>query len=160
MPDKPDAAEGDSLSRYWPIAFQLAHGGGFSKNGVYPDAEEQPMYPAFMSLAYRFPHSRIVFVCMQATIGLLTAFLVYQTAFLAGLNARIALLLAALDPFLADFTRRFLRETLSTFAVALLLYVGIRAVRRPSIRWDMGLAAVAAFGISVGPDLVLTAVLV
>jgi hypothetical protein len=157
LPDAPQAYEGDSYSRYWKIANEINHGHGFSRDGIHQDSEEQPLYPVFIAVAYRFQRPRLVLVTMQATLGILTALLISRAAGLLQMDSRIALLIAALDPFITSFARRLLTETLATFICALLLYMGIRAICKPALLNDALVGALASTGILVRPDMALVA---
>jgi len=155
LPDVPRPYEGDSYSRYWKIANEINSGRGFSRDGLHPDTDEQPLYPLFMATAYRFPHPRVVLVGTQCILGLLVALLTFRTATLLSMRQEVALLIAALDPFLTSFTRRLLTETLAPFFCGLLLYLGVLAICKPSPLNDALVGAVASSAILVRPDMAL-----
>lgn len=135
-----------------------------------------PGYPAFLAGIYAvFGESARAVMLMQAGIGVLTCVLAAGIAAVVAPKAAgksrvalVALWLAAVCPFTANYTAVVLTETLATFLTALALLVLLEAMREErvfaeempmargggasnSMRWLLG-GIVAGFGTLVRPE--------
>jgi 4-amino-4-deoxy-L-arabinose transferase-like glycosyltransferase len=116
-----------------------------------------PGYPAFLACVFAIfgmDHYRAVLVLqMFADVG--TCFICASIAFrlLGPRSAKAAFLLAALCPFLADYTAAALTETLEVFFTALTLDLVLRALQDGSrYRFWLGSGAACGAAILLRPD--------
>ncbi|HEX9443047.1 MAG TPA: glycosyltransferase family 39 protein [Candidatus Binatia bacterium] len=121
---QPPLVTPDSLTRYEPIARNLAAGHGFSRAAAppyAPDGFNQPGYPLFLAAIYLAAgEDRRAVVLAQFGLELLTVFLILQLARRAGLKppARAAVgALALLCPVLPMIARAIWTESLATTAL-------------------------------------------
>jgi 4-amino-4-deoxy-L-arabinose transferase-like glycosyltransferase len=137
----------------------LQHGmyGLTGDHGIYPTYIRLPGYPAFLAAVFAvfgMEHYRaVLFIQMFVDIG--TCFFTADLArrFCSARAAKLAFLLAAICPFLANYAAAALSETLEIFFTVLALDLAISAlgVSRNNGRWiGCGLAVGAA--ILVRPD--------
>lgn len=151
--------DGDSFV-YGDIAKLWLHTGiyGFTDlNRVRPTLIRLPGYPVFLAVCFRLfgmEHYDAV-LYTQAAFDLATC--VFVAAFAAryiSLRAgKIAIYLAALCPFTANYVAAPLTETLSIFCVALGLYALARYVERPGLhRWFFLLAFAVSYAALLRPD--------
>ena len=138
---------------------------GFTRPGyAVPTLIRLPGYPAFLALVWQFAgidhYNAVLLVQMFVDVG--TCFVVAALALrVAGERAaRIAFLLAALCPFLADYCAAALSETLTVFFTALALYLAIVALEDGRMRDWAACGVACACGILLRPDggLVLAAI--
>ncbi len=159
--------QGDSLL-YGAIADNWLSQGiyGFSARGPSPDISPTlirlPGYPAFLALCFRIfgvDNYRAV-LYLQAAIDLSTCLLI--AAFVRRLcsvrAAIIALWLAALCPFTANYVATPLTETLSIFCVAAGFYAFLRLLERPGWLRVLSVAFVWSYCALLRPDGALLAV--
>lgn len=115
-----------------------------------------PGYPAFLAFIFAIfgmEHYRaVLFVQMFFDLG--TCFLCADIALrlLGTRSAKIAFVLAALCPFLADYSAAALTETLEIFFTALAFDLAIRAWQRDSMPDWAGCGAACAAAILLRPD--------
>jgi len=132
-----DAQFYEELARNW-----LYHG-VFGRNmwgQLLPSDMRMPGYPAFLAAIYRtLGRSRAAVTSVQVVVDLITCVL---TALIAArlapaakrkLVATIALWLAALCPFIANYTGVVLTETLTTFITALAILIFVWALTHPDM---------------------------
>jgi 4-amino-4-deoxy-L-arabinose transferase-like glycosyltransferase len=139
----------------------LQHGiYGLSGAGeISPTYIRLPGYPAFLAFIFAIfgaDHYRaVLFVQMFVDLG--TCFLCAAIArrLLGPSCAKLAFVLAALCPFLADYSAAALTETLEVFFTALTLHLTLRALNRPYLRSWAACAAACAAAILLRPDGVL-----
>ena len=118
-----------------------------------------PGYPAFLVLIFAIfgvDHYRAaLFVQVFVDVG--TCFLCADIArrLLREKCAKVAFVLAALCPFLADYSAAALTETLEVFFTALALDLAIAAIQSGALRNWAGAGAAAAVAILLRPDGVL-----
>jgi 4-amino-4-deoxy-L-arabinose transferase-like glycosyltransferase len=139
----------------------LQHGiyGLSGPDEISPTYIRLPGYPAFLAFVFAIfgvDHYRaVLFVQMFVDLG--TCFLCAAIArcLLGPRQAKLAFVLAALCPFLADYSAAALTETLEVFFTALALHLALRAFERARLRdWGWcGLACGAT--ILLRPDGVL-----
>jgi 4-amino-4-deoxy-L-arabinose transferase-like glycosyltransferase len=139
----------------------LQHGiyGLSGPDEISPTYIRLPGYPAFLAFVFAIfgvDHYRaVLFVQMFVDLG--TCFLCAAIArrLLGPRQAKLAFVLAALCPFLADYSAAALTETLEVFFTALALHLALRALERARLRdWGWcGLACGAT--ILLRPDGVL-----
>jgi 4-amino-4-deoxy-L-arabinose transferase-like glycosyltransferase len=139
----------------------LQHGiyGLSGPDEISPTYIRLPGYPAFLAFVFAIfgvDHYRAV-LFVQIFVDLGTCFLCAAIArrLLGPRQAKLAFILAALCPFLADYSAAALTETLEVFFTALALHLALRAFERARIRdWAWcGLACGAT--ILLRPDGVL-----
>jgi 4-amino-4-deoxy-L-arabinose transferase-like glycosyltransferase len=132
-----DTAYYEELARNW-----LYHGtyGLFFDGHLTPVDMRVPGYPAFLAAIYALlGNTRTAVMFVQALLDLLTCLLAaLLAARLAPASARsrvftIALWLAALCPFTANYTAVVMTETLATFFTTLALLVFVSVFDRPSL---------------------------
>ena len=136
----------------------LQHGvyGVTGPAGISPTYIRLPGYPAFLAFLFAIfgaDHYREVLV-LQLLIDLGTCLLCASIALrlLGERAAKLAFLLAALCPFLANYSAAALTETLEVFFTALALDAALRALEHPSARgWILSGVACAA-AILLRPD--------
>jgi len=139
----------------------LQHGtyGLSGAGGVSPTYVRLPGYPAFLAFIFAIfgvEHYRAVLV-VQMLVDLGTCFLCAGIArrLLGPRCAKPAFLLAALCPFLADYSAAALTETLEVFSTALALHLALRAFERARLRDWLPCGAACAAAILLRPDGVL-----
>ncbi len=159
--------QGDSLL-YGAIAENwLSHGVyGFSMSGpshlVSPTLIRLPGYPAFLALCFQvfgLENYRAV-LYLQAAIDL--AGCLFVAAFVRRLSsaraALIALWLAVLCPFTANYAAMPLTETLSIFCIAAGFYAFVRLLENPGWRQVLTLAILWSYCALLRPDGALLAI--
>jgi 4-amino-4-deoxy-L-arabinose transferase-like glycosyltransferase len=139
----------------------LQHGiYGLSGGGeISPTYIRLPGYPAFLAFIFAtfgVDHYRAVLL-VQMFVDLGTCFLCAAIALrLLGLRcAKLSFALAALCPFLADYSAAALTETLEVFFTALTLHLALRAFARARLRDLAACGAACAAAILLRPDGVL-----
>ncbi len=141
------------LAKNW-----LQHGvyGLTSPQGLIPVDIRLPGYPAFLALVFSIfgmEHYRAV-LFVQVVIDLGTCFVIADLArrLSSPRAAKIAFLLAAACPFLADYSAAALTETLEIFFTAVAFDAVIAGLNRPKL-FPWGVAGVAtAAAILLRPD--------
>lgn len=135
----------------------LQHGiYGLSGGEVSPTYIRLPGYPAFLAFIFAIfgvDHYRaVLFVQMFVDLG--TCFLCAAIArrLLGEKPAKVAFILAALCPFLADYSAAALTETLEIFFTALALYLALRAFETGCLREWTGCGLACAAAILLRPD--------
>lgn len=159
--------EGDSLL-YGDMARNLLQHGIYGRtfsDGIHPTLIRLPGYPLFLAACFRIfgmEHYHAV-LYVQATVDLVSCLLI--AAFVRRISgerqAWIALYLAVLCPFTANYTSNAMTETLSIFAVALALYGMALLLQKPGVheRLALGLLAFAfSFAALLRPDGALLAI--
>jgi 4-amino-4-deoxy-L-arabinose transferase-like glycosyltransferase len=139
----------------------LQHGiYGLSGGGeISPTYIRLPGYPAFLAFIFAIfgvDHYRaVLFVQMFVDLG--TCFLCAAIALrlLGPKCAKLAFVLAALCPFLADYSAAALTETLEVFFTALTLHLALRGFARSRLRDWIACGAACAAAILLRPDGVL-----
>jgi 4-amino-4-deoxy-L-arabinose transferase-like glycosyltransferase len=139
----------------------LQHGiYGLSGGGeISPTYIRLPGYPAFLAFIFAIfgvDHYRaVLFVQMFVDLG--TCFLCAAIArrLLGPSCAKLAFVLAALCPFLADYSAAALTETLEVFFTALTLHLVFRGFARSRLRDWIACGAACAAAILLRPDGVL-----
>ncbi|AXC12841.1 putative O-linked GlcNAc transferase-putative TPR-containing transmembrane protein [Acidisarcina polymorpha] len=156
--------DGDPLI-YGDIAKNwLQHGiyGLTTDHGIRPTLIRLPGYPAFLALCFTLfgmEHYHAV-MFFQTAIDLGTCLLI--AALVRRLWSRraamVALWLAALCPFTANYAATPLAETLSIFCVALGFYALVRLLENPYLRWLLLLSFSMSYATLLRPDGALLAV--
>jgi 4-amino-4-deoxy-L-arabinose transferase-like glycosyltransferase len=156
--------QGDPLI-YGDIAKNwMLHGvyGLSGSDGIRPTLIRLPGYPLFLMLCFRLfgvEHYHAV-MYVQTVIDLATCLLI--AGFAAKLASRragwVALWLAALCPFTANYAATPLTETLELFSIALALYSFGRILENPEWRWVLLLAGAFSYAAILRPDGALLAV--
>jgi 4-amino-4-deoxy-L-arabinose transferase-like glycosyltransferase len=153
---------------YGDIAKNWLQHGIYGMTGVgapYPTYIRLPGYPAFLACVFAIfgmEHYRaVLFVQMLVDIGMcfLTADLARRLY--SEQAAKIAFLLAAICPFLANYTAAVLSETLEIFFTALALDLALIGLRELDARWawfGCGLACAAAILLRPDGGLLLIAI--
>jgi 4-amino-4-deoxy-L-arabinose transferase-like glycosyltransferase len=133
-----------------------------SPEGIRPTLIRLPGYPLFLVLCFRLfgmEHYHAV-MYMQTVIDLITCLLI--AAFTAKIASRraawIALWLAALCPFTANYAATPLTETLELFSIALALFSFARLLENPEWLWVLLLAFAFSCAAILRPDGALLAV--
>jgi hypothetical protein len=149
----PDAFAYGDIAKNW-----LQHGiyGLSGTNGVSPTYTRLPGYPAFLAVVFAIfgmEHYRTVMV-LQAFIDLVSCFLIADIALrlISPRAAKIAFLLAAICPFLANYVAAPLTETLEIFFTVLAFDFALIGLKTVKVRpWFFcGLATAGA--ILLRPD--------
>jgi len=129
---------------------------------IHPTLIRLPGYPLFLALCFTLfgmEHYHAA-MFMQVAIDLATCLLI--AAFVARIwnrrAAMIALWLAALCPFTANYSATPLAESLSIFCVALGFYALVRILAKPSPNWIAALAFAISYATLLRPDGALLAV--
>jgi hypothetical protein len=161
--------QGDSLlyadiARNWLLhgiyGRPVLHAGG--PPTIAPTLVRLPGYPAFLALCFAAfgnqNYSAVLY--LQAVIDLATCLIVagFVRRLCGPRTAMIALWLAALCPFTANYVAMPLTETLSIFCVALGLYAFAAALVRPHWGWLLTLACAWSYAALLRPDGALLAV--
>jgi 4-amino-4-deoxy-L-arabinose transferase-like glycosyltransferase len=156
--------QGDPLI-YGDIAKNwMLHGiyGLSGSDGIRPTLIRLPGYPLFLVLCFRLfgvEHYHAV-MYVQTVVDLITCLLIAGfTAKIASPRAAwIALWLAALCPFTANYAATPLTETLELFSIALALFSFARLLENPGWRWVLLLAFAFSYAAILRPDGALLAV--
>jgi 4-amino-4-deoxy-L-arabinose transferase-like glycosyltransferase len=156
--------QGDPLI-YGDIAKNwMLHGvyGLSSSDGVHPTLIRLPGYPLFLVLCFRLfgmEHYHAV-MYVQTVVDLASCLLIAGfTAKVASRRAAwVALWLAALCPFTANYAAVPLTETLEIFSIALALYSFAWLLEDPEWRWVLLLAFAFGYAAILRPDGALLAV--
>jgi 4-amino-4-deoxy-L-arabinose transferase-like glycosyltransferase len=132
---------------------------GLSSDEISPTFIRLPGYPAFLAFIFAIfgiEHYRAALV-VQILVDLGTCYLCADIALrlLGKRSAKIAFLLAALCPFLANYSAAALTETLEVFFTALALDLASRGLERSGFRYWAGCGAACAGAILLRPDGVL-----
>jgi 4-amino-4-deoxy-L-arabinose transferase-like glycosyltransferase len=150
--------QGDPLI-YGAIAKNwMTHGvyGLSSAEGIRPTLIRLPGYPLFLVFCFKLfglEHYHAV-MYVQTIIDLFTCLLIAGfTAKIASCRAAwIALWLAALCPFTANYAATPLTETLELFSIALALFSFARLLENPQWRWVLLLAFAFSYAAILRPD--------
>jgi len=148
---------GDSLV-YGDLAHNLLahHVFGFTEDTLRPTLIRLPGYPLFLAVCFLlFGNANYVAViCVQAVLDLLTCVLLGRLAGqLWGVRAgRIALGLATLCPFTANYAAAPLTETLSLLCAVLAFYALARWSALRSLCWAAVLGLSLAYAVLLRPD--------
>ena len=156
--------QGDPLI-YGDIAKNwMLHGiyGLSGSDGIHPTLIRLPGYPLFLVLCFRLfgvEHYHAV-MYVQTVVDLASCLLI--AGFAAKIASRraawIALWLAALCPFTANYAATPLTETLELFTIALALFSFARLLENPEWRWVLLLAFAFSYAAILRPDGALLAV--
>ena len=139
----------------------LQHGiYGLSGAGeISPTYIRLPGYPAFLAFIFAVfgvDHYRaVLFVQMFVDLGTCFLCAAIGLRLLGPRCAKMAFVLAALCPFLADYSAAALTETLEVFFTALALHLALRAFERARLRDWAACGAACAAAILLRPDGVL-----
>ena len=151
------AMDGDPLI-YGDIAKNLLHGvfGITHVDGVRPTLLRLPGYPLFLAACFSIfgvEHYRAV-MYVQLVIDLASCLLIADFVRLTygSRAAMLALWLAAVCPFTANYTATPLTETLSIFCVALGLYSLLRWLERPAWIPLVTIACAVSYATLLRPD--------
>src|ERR1700761_2510573 len=156
--------QGDPLI-YGDIAKNWMVHGVYGLSGtdtIRPTLIRLPGYPLFLVLCFRLfgmEHYHAV-MYVQTVVDLITCLLIAGfTAKIASPRAAwIALWLAALCPFTANYAATPLSETLELFTIALALFSFARLLENPEWRWVLLLAFAFSYAAILRPDGALLAV--
>lgn len=156
--------QGDPLI-YGDIAKNwMLHGvyGLSSPSGIHPTLIRLPGYPLFLALCFRLfgmEHYHAV-MYVQTVVDLGTCLLIagFTEKIASRRAAGIALWLAALCPFTANYAATPLTETLELFSIALALYSFGCLLENPQWRWAVLLAFAFSYAAILRPDGALLAV--
>ena len=138
----------------------LQHGiYGLSGAEISPTYIRLPGYPAFLAFIFAMfgiEHYRAALV-VQILVDLGTCYLCADIALrlLGTRSAKAAFLLAALCPFLANYSAAALTETLEVFFTALALDLALRGLEKPELHYWAGCGGSCAAAILLRPDGVL-----
>jgi hypothetical protein len=112
-----------------------------------------PTFLAFIFAVFGMEHYRAV-LFVQTFVDLATCFLCADIALrvMGARAAKLALVLACLCPFLADYSAAALTETLEIFFTVLAFDFAIRALQRHSLRSWAGCGGACAAAILLRPD--------
>jgi len=137
-------------------------GGQLGADAIRPTLIRLPGYPLFLVVCFRLfgvEHYHAV-MYVQTVIDLITCLLIAGfTAKIASPRAAwIALWLAALCPFAANYAATPLTETLELFSIALALFSFARLLENPDWRWVLLLAFAFSCAAILRPDGALLAV--
>ncbi|HEX4022852.1 MAG TPA: glycosyltransferase family 39 protein [Acidobacteriaceae bacterium] len=137
---------------FWHGVYGLTVEGGFQ-----PTLIRLPGYPLFLAACFRLfgmeHYNAVLFAQTAIDLGaclLVAAFAAHCISLRAGI---VALYLAALCPFTANYVATPLTETLSVFCIALGLYAFARYVEHPGFnRWFFALAFAISYAALLRPD--------
>jgi hypothetical protein len=138
----------------------VAHAGGAPT--IAPTLVRLPGYPGFLALCFaafgKQNYPPVLY--LQMVIDLVTSLLIagFVRRLCGQRAAMLALWLAALCPFTANYVAMPLTETLSIFCVALGLYAFAAVLERPHWGWMLTLAFAWSYGALLRPDGALLAV--
>lgn len=156
--------EGDPLiygdiAKNWMLhgVYGLSHG-----TGIHPTLIRLPGYPLFLMLCFRLfgiEHYHAV-MYVQVAVDLATCLLIAALArrLWSSRAGWLALWLAALCPFTANYTATPLTETLELFCIALAFYAFDRLLQTPRWLWALALAFAWSYAALLRPDGPLLAV--
>jgi 4-amino-4-deoxy-L-arabinose transferase-like glycosyltransferase len=125
-------------------------------DGIHPTLIRLPGYPLFLALCFRLfgteHYHAVMFTQTVIDLGtcLLIAALVRRIWSRRG--AMVALWLAALCPFTANYAATPLAESLSIFCVALGFYSLLRLLERPGVGWLLAMAFTMSYAAMLRPD--------
>ena len=132
----PLVLSGDAQARYVPLATNLWHGHGYSRQlsaPFRPDSFDQPGYPAFLATALEIGEGNLTAtVPMQVVLEIGIVILVFLLASAANLPRATqlgALSLALVCPFLPLWSGRAMTEILTTFCLSVLCWLCVQAAR-------------------------------
>lgn len=156
--------QGDPLI-YGDIAKNwMLHGvyGLSGADGIRPTLIRLPGYPLFLMLCFRIfgvEHYHAV-MYVQTVVDLASCLLIagFAAKIASPRAAWIALWLAALCPFTANYAATPLTETLELFCIALALFSFARLLENPEWRWVLLLAFAFGYAAMLRPDGALLAV--
>src|SRR4051794_4673965 len=146
----------------------LQHGiyGLSGPDEISPTYIRLPGYPAFLAMIFAIfgmEHYRAVLI-VQLFVDIGTCLLCSDIALrlFGSRSARVAFALAALCPFLANYSAAALTETLEVFFTVLALDLAMRAMQQSQLRWWAGCGLACGAAILLRPDgaLLLIAVVV
>ena len=158
--------QGDSLL-YADIARNWMTRGMYARTIIHPGIPPAitptlvrlPGYPAFLALCFAIFGSQnyTAVLYLQVVIDLASCLLIAEFVRRAygSRPAMVALWLAALCPFTANYVAMPLTETLSIFCVALALCAFAAVLNRPSWGWTLALAFAWSYAALLRPDGVL-----
>jgi 4-amino-4-deoxy-L-arabinose transferase-like glycosyltransferase len=130
--------------------------------GIRPTLIRLPGYPLFLMLCFRLFGMEHYHAVMYAQVAIDLASCLLIAGFAARIASRragwIALWLAALCPFTANYAATPLTETLELFSIALALYSFARLLENPQWRWVFVLAFAFSYAALLRPDGALLAV--
>ena len=144
------------LAKNW-----LQHGiyGLSGPDEISPTYIRLPGYPAFLALIFAIfgiDHYRaVLFVQMFVDLGTCFVCAAIARRLLGDRPAKAAFILAALCPFLADYSAAALTETLEVFFTVLALYLALRALESRRLRDWAGCGLACSAAILIRPDGVL-----
>src|SRR5271170_2331039 len=131
-------------------------------NGIHPTLIRLPGYPLFLAICFKLfgmeHYHAVMFAQTAIDLGtcLLIAALVRRIWSRRG--AMVALWLAAVCPFTANYAATPLAENLSIFCVALGFYALARLLEKPGLGWLLTLAFALSYSALLRPDGALLAV--
>jgi 4-amino-4-deoxy-L-arabinose transferase-like glycosyltransferase len=138
----------------------VLHAGG--PPTIAPTLVRLPGYPGFLALCFAVfgNQNYLAVLYLQAVIDLATCLLIagFVRRLCGPRSAMVALWLAALCPFTANYVAMPLTETLSIFCVALGLYAFAAVLARPHWGWLLILAFAWSYAALLRPDGALLAV--
>ena len=138
----------------------VAHAGGAPT--IAPTLVRLPGYPGFLALCFAAfgKQNYLAVLYLQMVIDLVTCLLIagFVSRFCGQRAAMLALWLAALCPFTANYVAMPLTETLSIFCVALGLFAFAAVLERPHWGWMLTLTFAWSYGALLRPDGALLAV--
>jgi 4-amino-4-deoxy-L-arabinose transferase-like glycosyltransferase len=125
-------------------------------DGIHPTLIRLPGYPLFLAVCFLLfgteHYHAVMFAQTAIDLGtcLLIAALVRRIWSRRG--AMVALWLAALCPFTANYAATPLAESLSIFCVALGLYSLLRLLEKPGAKWLLAMAFAMSYAAMLRPD--------
>jgi Dolichyl-phosphate-mannose-protein mannosyltransferase len=123
---------------------------------IAPTLVRLPGYPAFLALCFAVfgGQNYLAILYVQVVIDLATCLLIaaYVRKLHSTRAAMLALWLAVLCPFTANYVAMPLTETLSIFCVALGLYAFAAVLERPRSGWTLALAFAWSYAALLRPD--------
>ena len=129
---------------------------------IAPTLVRLPGYPGFLALCFAIfgKQNYLAVLYLQMVIDLVTCLLIagFVRRLCGQRAAMLALWLAALCPFTANYVAMPLTETLSIFCVALGLYAFAAVLERPRWGWMLALAFAWSYAALLRPDGALLAV--
>jgi Dolichyl-phosphate-mannose-protein mannosyltransferase len=138
----------------------VVHAGGLTT--VSPTLVRLPGYPGLLAVSFALfgleNYQAVLY--LQVVIDLTTCLLIagFVRQVCGTRTAIVALWLAALCPFTANYVAMPLTETPSIFCVALGLYAFAGLLRRPHLRWMLALAFAWSYATLLRPDGALLAI--
>src|ERR1700679_2948527 len=132
----------------------ILHAGG--PPAIAPTLVRLPGYPGFLALCFAAfgKQNYLAVLYLQVVIDLVTCLLIagFVRRLCGHRAAMLALWLAALCPFTANYVAMPLTETPSIFCVALGLYAFAGALERPNWKWILALAFAWSYAALLRPD--------